>query len=96
MSESATGAMNPMMQFFQGNMPETVDDMRTMLDRLAGMLNGGLPEVGAFHERVAVESCDPAVTADIVVPKGEGPFPILVYNFVRNVQISYCSYPFVV
>jgi acetyl esterase len=68
-----------MMQFFQGNMPETVDDMRTMLDRLAGMLNGGLPEVGAFHEKVAVESCDPAVTADIVVPKGEGPFPILVY-----------------
>lgn len=79
MSESAPNALDPMMQLFQGNIPETVEEMRSMLDGLASMLNAGLPEVGAFHEKVALESCDLAVTADIVVPKGDGPFPVLVY-----------------
>jgi acetyl esterase len=71
--------MDPMMALMQNNLPETVDDMRSMLDRFAAMLNAGLPEVGAFHEKVAIDACDAAVTADIVVPKGEGPFPVLVY-----------------
>jgi acetyl esterase len=44
------------------------------------MLNVDLPEVGAFHEGVLVREVDgERVTADIVVPKGDGPHPVLVY-----------------
>lgn len=63
-----------------GGLPETVDQMRTMLDGFAGMLNADPPEVGAFHERVLVrEVGDTRVTANVAVPKGDGPHPVLVY-----------------
>ena len=70
---------DPFAQMFQTNIPETVEDMRKLLDGFAGMLNGNLPEVGDFHEKVAVAGCDGAVTADVVVPAGSGPWPVLVY-----------------
>jgi acetyl esterase len=47
-----------------------------MLETFAGFLNQGLPEVGAFHEAVPVSE---GVTADVVVPPGAGPHPVLVY-----------------
>jgi acetyl esterase len=54
--------------------------MRKMLDGMAGMLNGDLPEVGALHSDVLVrEVGGTRVTADVVVPQGEGPWPVLVY-----------------
>jgi acetyl esterase len=56
--------------------PETAADMRRMIDGFAGFMNADLPAVGAFHSSVRVSD---AVTADVVVPKGAGPFPILVY-----------------
>jgi len=56
--------------------PETAEDMRQLLDTFGGILNAGLPEVGAFHEAVPVAE---GVTADVVVPQGDGPFPVLVY-----------------
>ena len=40
------------------------------------LLNVDLPEVGAFHEAVPVTD---GVTADVVVPPGDGPHPVLVY-----------------
>ena len=71
---------NPFAQLLGGaNLPETPQEMRDLLDRFAPMLNAGAPEVGHFHEKVPVEGADPAVTADIVVPKGDGPWPVLVY-----------------
>lgn len=80
MSDPATPAAdNPLMQMMQANMPETVDDLRNLLNGFAHLLNAGLPEVGAFHEGVAVEGAGPGVTADVVVPPGEGPWPVLVY-----------------
>lgn len=57
-------------------LPESVADMRRMLDLMGAMINSDLPEVGAFHEAVPVSE---GVTADVVVPVGEGPFPVLVY-----------------
>lgn len=67
-------------QLFGAKMPETVGDMRGMLDRIGGMMNAGLPEVGAFHEAVPVREIEGAtVTADIIVPQGAGPHPVLVY-----------------
>ena len=63
-------------QFMGDGVPSSVDEMRSMLDQLGSFLNVDLPEVGAFHEAVPV--CE-GVTADVVVPKGEGPHPVLVY-----------------
>ena len=61
-----------------GNMapPETAEDMRRLIDGFGGFINADLPSVGAFHENVAVSD---GVTADVVVPQGTGPFPVLVY-----------------
>jgi len=39
-------------------------------------MNAGLPDVGPFHGSVPVAE---GVTADVIVPKGEGPHPVLVY-----------------
>jgi acetyl esterase len=71
---------NLLARLFGGQLPETATDMRAMLDRFAGMMNSGLPEIGAFHERVPIREVDGAeVTADVMVPKGDGPHPVLVY-----------------
>ena len=74
-----TSPLDPIAQLFMNNVPETVEDMRRLLDGFAGMLNAGLPLVGAFHEKVPVEGCADEVTADVIVPEGAGPWPILVY-----------------
>ncbi|MBW2371516.1 MAG: alpha/beta hydrolase [Deltaproteobacteria bacterium] len=68
--------LDPLMQLFGRKPPETVHEMREMLETFAGFLNQGLPEVGAFHEAVSVSE---GVTADVVVPPGAGPHPVLVY-----------------
>lgn len=78
MSEPAAPT-DPLSQMMMNNIPETVEDMRDLLNGFAGLLNGDMPEVGAFHEKVAVEGCPAEVTADVIVPKGDGPFPVLVY-----------------
>ena len=65
-----------MMQMVLQNAPRTAHEMRRMLEALAPMLNANLPEVGAFHEAVPVRE---GVTADVIVPVGEGPHPVLVY-----------------
>lgn len=71
---------DPFAQLLAGvEIPETADDMRRLLDGFAQLMNAGAPEVGAFHEKVPVAGADPAVTADVVVPKGTGPWPVLVY-----------------
>jgi acetyl esterase len=67
-------------QMMAANPPRNAHEMRETIDGLAPMLNADLPEVGDFHEKVLVrERAEKAVTADIVVPKGEGPHPVLVY-----------------
>lgn len=71
---------DPLAQLMQGApIPSTADEMRALLDGFAPMLNGGAPEVGAVHEKVPVEGAGDGVTADVIVPDGEGPFPVLVY-----------------
>ncbi|HJO25067.1 MAG: alpha/beta hydrolase [Myxococcota bacterium] len=63
-------------QLLGSSLPSTPEEMRELLERFGGLLNQGLPEVGAFHEAVPV--CDGVVT-DVVVPRGDGPHPVLVY-----------------
>ncbi len=80
MTQSPTFDLDALMKSVAANPPETVQDMRELLDRIGAMLNTGLPEVGAFHEKVPVrEVGGTTVTTDVVVPKGPGPHPILVY-----------------
>jgi acetyl esterase len=73
---SALPNMDVFMQMFLANAPRTAQDMRRMLDGFAPFMNTGLPEVGALHEAVPVRE---GVTADVIVPRGAGPHPVLVY-----------------
>ena len=71
---------DPLAQLMQGDPPETSQELREMLDGIAGLLNAELPEVGAFHDEILVrEVAGARVTADVIVPKGDGPHPVLVY-----------------
>jgi acetyl esterase len=63
-------------QLFTQKPPETAEQMRALLDGFAGLLNADLPEVGELHAAVPVA---PGVHADVVVPRGRGPHPVLVY-----------------
>ena len=56
--------------------PTDVQGLRTAMDTFTPMLNSDLPEIGAFHEAVQLR---PGLTADVAVPKGNGPHPVIVY-----------------
>jgi acetyl esterase len=53
-----------------------IPSLRKFIDRNSKALNAVPPEIGAFHENVELR---PGLAADISVPKGVGPFPVLVY-----------------
>jgi len=72
--------MDVLGQMLGARMPETVEEMRRMLDGFGGLINQGLPEPGAYHEDLLVREVDGArVTTDVVVPERDGPHPVLVY-----------------
>jgi len=76
MSEPTAPSVDVLTQMMLQNAPKTPLEMRSLLDGFAPFLNADLPEVGAVHEAVPV--CD-GVSADVVVPRGAGPHPVLVY-----------------
>jgi acetyl esterase len=76
MSEPAAPSADLLTQMMLQNAPKTPLEMRAMLDGFAPLMNAGLPEVGAFHAAVPVRE---GVSADVVVPRGAGPHPVLVY-----------------
>jgi acetyl esterase len=63
-------------QFLTANPPQNAQDMRRMIDGFAFLMNADLPEIGSLHENVRLAE---GVSADIAVPKGAGPHPVLVY-----------------
>jgi acetyl esterase len=63
-------------QFMAQRPPETAQDMRRLLDGFAAILNADLPQVGEFAEALPIAD---GITADVVVPQGAGPHPVLVY-----------------
>ena len=73
---AAAPAEDLLAKMFALKPPDTAQDMRALLEGFAGFLNTDLPEVGAFHEAVAVAD---GVTCDVIAPKGVGPHPVLVY-----------------
>ncbi len=56
--------------------PTDVNGLRAAMDTFAPMMNSNLPEIGAFHEAVELR---PGLKADVAVPKGKGPHPVVVY-----------------
>ncbi len=80
MSESQPPVLDAMLQMMTANPPESAVDLRKLMADFAPLLNADLPEIGALHEGVLVrEVGGTAVTADVVVPEGAGPHPVLVY-----------------
>jgi len=76
MSAPAAASADLLTQMMLQNAPKSALEMRAMLDGFAPLMNADLPEVGAFHAAVPVRE---GVTADVVVPRGAGPHPVLVY-----------------
>src|SRR5258705_13694762 len=60
----------------RAQMPTDVKGLRALMDTFATMMNQTPLEIGAFHEAVEIR---PGLTADIAVPKGNGPHPVVVY-----------------
>jgi acetyl esterase len=69
-----------MQQMIGAQPPSDVAGLRKMLDGFAELLNADPPKVGAVHEKVLLREIGGArVTADVLVPDGAGPHPVLVY-----------------
>lgn len=81
MSESRTPFdIDVLAQQVMSNPPDNAVEMRSLIDGILRSFNVNLPEVGGFHEKVLVRRVgEKSVTADVVVPKGTGPYPVLVY-----------------
>jgi acetyl esterase len=61
-------------------LPKSVPEMRALLENFAVMLNAGAPTAGELHERVTIREVEGrGVHADVLVPEGPGPHPVLVY-----------------
>ncbi len=76
MSEPTAPSADLLTQMMLQYAPKSPLEMRSMLDGFAPLMNEALPEVGALHEAVPVRA---GVSADVVVPRGAGPHPVLVY-----------------
>jgi acetyl esterase len=61
---------------FAAKMPPSLRDMRTALEDFSAKMNVDPPEVGALHQGVELR---PGLHADVIVPKGAGPHPVMLY-----------------
>jgi acetyl esterase len=59
-----------------GKPPASVEELRGLIATFIDPLNANPPEIGAFHENVELR---PGLAADIAVPQGAGPYPVVVY-----------------
>lgn len=62
---------------FRGSL--SVDGMRILFAQMTTILNQPLPPIGKTVSRVALTDHGSPATVDVLVPKGEGPHPVLVY-----------------
>ncbi len=77
-----TENIDPLANFFNERTPKDINDFRNILEEAIDSTgaNEDLPEIGNFLTEVEIsKKKDHSLTTDIHVPKGEGPFPILVY-----------------
>jgi len=61
---------------FTAQMPPSLSEMRKALESVAVRFNLNPPEVGEVHEKVTLRGL---VRADVIVPKGAGPHPVMLY-----------------
>ena len=74
--------IDPLANVFNEKVPKDINDFRNILEEAieSSGANKNLPEIGNFLTEVEIsEKEDHSLTTDIHIPKGEGPFPILVY-----------------
>jgi acetyl esterase len=61
---------------FAAKMPPSLHEMRKALDAESAKMNVNPPEVGAIHQNLELR---PGLHADVIVPKGAGPHPVMLY-----------------
>ncbi len=61
---------------FAAKMPPSLHEMRKALDAESAKMNVDPPAVGAFHPGLELR---PGLHADVIVPKGAGPHPVMLY-----------------
>ena len=74
--------LDPLANVFSERMPKDINDFRNILEEAIESTgaNKNLPEIGNFLTQVEISKKeDHSLTTDIHIPKGEGPFPLLVY-----------------
>ena len=74
--------LDPLANVFSERMPKDINDFRNFLEEAIESTgaNKNLPEIGNFLTEVEISKKeDHSLTTDIHIPKGEGPFPLLVY-----------------
>ena len=77
-----TENIDPLANIFNERAPKDINDFRNILEEAieSSGANKNLPEIGNFLTGVEISKKeDHSLTTDIHIPKGEGPFPILVY-----------------
>ena len=77
-----TENIDPLANIFNERAPKDINDFRNILEEAieSSGANKNLPEIGDFLTGVEISKKeDHSLTTDIHIPKGEGPFPILVY-----------------
>ena len=77
-----TETVDPIANIFNERAPKDINDFRNILEEAieSSGANKNLPEIGDFLTEVEISKKeDHSLTTDIHIPKGEGPFPILVY-----------------
>ena len=77
-----TENIDPLANIFNERAPKDINDFRNILEEAieSSGANKNLPEIGNFLTEVEISKKeDHSLTTDIHIPKGEGPFPILVY-----------------
>jgi len=62
--------------FYLRPRPGTIQEQRVRLVEYFKEFNVDPPEVGAYHKAVQLKA---GLTADIAVPRGSGPFPVVIY-----------------
>ena len=77
-----TEIIDPLANIFNEKVPKDINDFRNILEEgiESTGANKNLPNIGNFLTEVEISKKeDHSLTTDIHTPKGEGPFPMLVY-----------------
>tara|TARA_B100001123_G_scaffold111161_1_gene129286 strand:- start:223 stop:1134 length:912 start_codon:yes stop_codon:yes gene_type:complete len=77
-----TENIDPLANIFNDRVPKDINDFRNILEEAieSNGANKNLPDIGNYLTEVEISKKeDHSLTTDVHIPKGEGPFPILVY-----------------